>query len=163
MTAALRIAVLGLAAAAVAGAALARAGVEIVAVGEPYDALQNTAETVAMLARHNTAVMLWPVALVALGWAAIPVARHVGDALIAGQLLAHGAVLGSALAQQPGLWRYLTHLPLELAALIVPAAAWIAARRGTPITRTGLAGIAGVVVALVVAAAACETYLVPLP
>lgn len=162
MTAALRMALLALTGAAAAGAAFALAGIDVVAVGEPHDALQNSAGTVASLARHNTAVVLWPLALVALGWGAIPVARTVGDALIAGQLLAHGAVLGNAVAQQPGLWRYLTHLPLELTALVLPVAAWIAARRGTPISRTGLAGIAGVVLALVVGAAACETYLVPL-
>lgn len=163
MRASLRIAWLGLATPAAAGAALAALGIDVIAVGEPHDALANTAGTVAMLARHNAAVVLWPLALVALGWPAIPVARSIGDALVAGQLLTHGAVLGSALVQQPGLWRYLTHLPLEFAALAVPAAVWIAARQGTSMTRTALAGTAAVVLALVVAAAACETYLVPLP
>jgi hypothetical protein len=163
MTASLRIALLGLAVAAAAGAALAVAGIDVIAVGEPHDALANSAGTVAALVRHNAAAVLWPLALVALRWPAIPGAQVVGDALVAGQLLAHGAVLGSAVTQQPGLWRYLTHLPLELVALVVPVAAWIAARRGAGVTTRGLVGIAAVVLALVVVAAACETYLVPLP
>ncbi len=162
MKASLQIASLGLVVATAAGAVLAIAGVELVDVGEPHDALTNTAGTVAALVGHNAVVVLWPLALVALGWPAIPVARAVGDALVAGQLLAHGALLGSALAQHHGLWRYLTHLPVELAALTLPAAVWVAARRGASVTSRGLAGTAAIVLTLVVAAAALETYLVPL-
>lgn len=114
------------------------------------------------LVRHNAVVALWPLALVWLGWPAIPVARTIGDALAAGQVLLHGALLGSALAQQPGLWRFLPHLPFELAALALPVAAWIAARHSGDVNPIRLAGTVVAVLALVLAAAVLETYLVPI-
>jgi hypothetical protein len=152
----------GLVASAVAGAVLAAVGVEIIVVGAPHDALTAAPATVLALVRHNAVVALWPLALVWLGWPAIPVARTTGDALAAGQVLLHGAVLGSALAQQPGLWRYLPHLPFEFAALALPVAAWITARRSGEVNPTRLAGTVAAVLALVLAAAVLESYLVPI-
>ena len=162
MTVALRIVAGGLAASVVAGAVLAGVGVEVIVVGAPHDALTGAPATVLGLVRHNAVVALWPLALVWLGWPAIPVARTIGDALAAGQVLVHGAILGSALAQQPGLWRYLPHLPFELAALALPIAAWSAARRTGEVKPTRLAGIAVAVLALVLVAAVLESYLVPI-
>lgn len=144
------------------GVALAALRAAVITVGTPHDALAATPSTTAGLFWHNLPVVAWPLALFWLGWTAIPVARAVGDALISGQLLWHGVLLGNALAQEPGLWRYLPHLPLELTALAIPAAAWFHARRtGTPATKT-LATLTATVVALLMAAAILESYLVPL-
>ncbi|MBE2320382.1 hypothetical protein DVA67_030745 [Solirubrobacter sp. CPCC 204708] len=162
MTGALRLVAWGLVVAAAAGALLVTVGVYVVHVDEPVDALPESIGSVLSLTRHNAVVALWPLALVALEWPRIPAARTVGDALAAGQVLLHGAILGSALAQQPDLWRFLPHLPFELGALALPVAAWITARRATTRTSTGLALTAATVVALVIIGAVVETYLVPL-
>jgi hypothetical protein len=115
------------------------------------------------LVAHNLPVAVWLLALVALGWPALPGARRVGDALVVGQLLGHGALVGNALAQHPGLWRYLPHLPLEWLALATPVAVWARARAGRRIGAVA-AGLAALRVAgLLGLAAIVETYLVPLP
>src|SRR3954465_11657512 len=90
-----------LAVAALAGAALAAVGVRVLVVGPPRRSLVAEPATVLELLRHNSAAALWPLALIALGWPALRGVRRVGDALIAGQLLTHGALVGSALDQHP--------------------------------------------------------------
>ena len=146
-----------------AGLLAGRIGVRLSTIRPPRDALTAQPHTVLLLLAHNAPIALWPLALIALDWPRIPVARHVGDALIAGQLAGHGLFVGVAIAQQPTLWRYLPHLPLEWLALALPAAAWSAARRGTPVRREDAARIALVAVAVLAAAALVETYLVPIP
>jgi hypothetical protein len=145
------------------GALLAQAGVRVITAPAPRDVLAATPRTVFELVAHNLPVALWPLALIALGWPALPGARRVGDALVAGQLLGHGAIAGNALAQQPGLWRYLPHLPVEWLALALPVAAWAQARAGRSFGAVGVVRVSGRVVALLVLAAIVETYLVPLP
>jgi hypothetical protein len=147
-----------------AGAALASAGVRLVVARAPRDALQPSLDTASGLLAHNALVALWPLALVAIGWPALAGARLVGDALIAAQLLAHGLIVGSALAQHPDMWRYLPHLPLEWLALAIPAAAWLTTRAhpARPAATT-VAVAAGACVAALLCAAALETYLVPVP
>jgi hypothetical protein len=150
-------------AAALVGALLEAAGVGGITVPAPRDALAARPGTALTLFAHNAGVALWPLALVALGWPALAWVRGVGDALVAGQLVGHGALLGSALAQQPELWRYLPHLPFELLALALPAAAWITARTSTRRPPTELVGVAAAVLGLLALAALLETYAVPLP
>ena len=106
--------------------------------------------------------MLWPLALVALGWPELPGARTAGDLLIAAQLLAHGLLIGTAIGQHPQLWRFLPHLPLEWLALAIPAAAWLTARtRPARPSRRRVPLVAGAVLAALAGAAAIETYLTP--
>jgi len=162
VTAALRTIGAALIAASVMGAIAALAGVDVIRVGRPHDALSNELAVTADLLRHNLVVALWPLALVALRWPSIPGICHVGDALVAGQLLLHGATLGSALAQQPTLWRFLPHLPLEWLALAVPAATWTLARRGETVGQARLVGVAGAVAVALALAALIETYGAPL-
>lgn len=142
-----------------AGALLAAAGLLELTSGAPRDALPARIGVAVDLTAHNAPVALWPVGLVAAGWAAIPVARTLGDVLVTAQLAGHGLLVGSALGAHPDLWRYLPHLPVEWLALTIPAAAWITARRGDrmPLIAAGL--LTGLLVA---GAALLETYAVPI-
>ena len=149
--------------AAIASAALTLGGARVLFVPAPYDALQATPATAAQLLAHNLVVTLWPLALIELGWPRLRGIRWAGDGLIAAQLQWHGALIGTALAQQPELWRYLPHLPFEAVALTVPAGAWISRRSGTrPSPWNAVAPIA-VVIGLLAVAAGLETYAVPWP
>jgi hypothetical protein len=141
------------------GALLAAAGLLELTSGAPRDALPARPGVAVNLAAHNALVALWPAGLVAVGWAAIPVARTAGDILVAGQLAGHGLLVGSAVGTHPDLWRYLPHLPVEWLALSLPAAAWATARRNEPplLIPTGL-----LTTLLVVGAALVETYAVPI-
>jgi hypothetical protein len=163
LPAAVTLAVAALIAAAAAGALLAAAGLSLVNAPVPRDALPATPRTAAELLVHNARVVLWPLALVWLDWPRHRLTRCAGDALAAGQLAGHGALVGAALAQQPELWRYLPHLPVEWLAIALPAAAWFSARarRDRPAGRVML-GLAAAVMALLVVAAILETYAVPL-
>jgi hypothetical protein len=163
---ALSISLLAVWAATLAGALTALAGLHILAARAPHDALPTSVGTGLELFAHNAPVALWPLALVAIGWPALPAARLLGDLLIAGQLLAHGLLVGSQLGQHPGTWRYLPHLPFEWLAIAIPAAAWLRAR--TRRARTpdgddgvGLVGPLAACIAALAAGAAIETYLVP--
>ena len=152
-----------LCAATVIGIGLATIGVDVIATGEPHDALPATPDTAAGLLAHNALVALWPLALIALVWPQLPSARRAGHALVAGQLVAHGLLVGNALGQHPALWRYLPHLPLEWLALATPAGAWLTASRDTPAPLPWLAHTAAAALGLLALAAIVETYLVPLP
>jgi hypothetical protein len=149
--------------AAGAGALADRAGLRVLEVDAPRDALAAAPRTVVELVAHNLPVAIWPLALVALGWPALPGARRVGDALVAGQLLGHGALVGSALTQHPGLWRYLPHLPLEWLALALPVAVWASARADRHVGAVAVGLVALRVGVLLGLAAIVESYLVPLP
>jgi hypothetical protein len=159
----LRHAYLTLWAVTAAGATLGIAGVHMFAASAPHDALPATPGTAAALLAHNAPVALWPLALIALGWPRLRGARAAGHALVAGQLLAHGLMVGNALGQHPALWRYLPHLPLEWLALATPAGAWLATRRDTPASRQWLGHSLAAAVGVLALAAIVETYLVPLP
>jgi hypothetical protein len=154
--------------ATIASAALALAGAGLYLVDSPQHALRPTLATLGELLEHNTLIALWPLALVALGWPQLRGARHAGDLLIAGQLLAHGLLVGTALGQHPQLWRFLPHLPLEWLALAIPAGAWLTARTShDPPSRQSEAGrrlplVAGAALGALLGAAAIETYLAPL-
>ena len=144
--------------------AVVAAGLVDADVDPPRPTLHAAPITVLELGAHNAAVALWPLALVALGWPSIPIARVAGDALIAAQLLAHGLLVGTAFGDEPGLWRYLPHLPLEWLAIAIPCAAWLTARRARERRDTNTAGliqIAGACMATLVAAALIETYATP--
>ncbi len=163
MTPEVRCSYLTLWAATAAGATLATVGVNLFAAPVPHDALPATPATVARLLVHNAPVVMWPLALIALGWPRRPGARRAGHALVAGQLLAHGLLVGNALGQQPVLWRYLPHLPIEWLALATPAGAWLAARHDTTTSLQSLRHTLALAIAVLALAAIVETYLVPLP
>jgi hypothetical protein len=146
--------------AATAVGALAGAAGLARATGEPSDALPATAGTAAELVAHNATVALWPIALVAVGWPWLRGVRCVGDALVATQLAGHGLVVGTALGARFDLWRFLPHLPLEWLGLAIPAAAWIRARTTSEGRHAWLMSAAACL-GVLVAAAAVETYLVP--
>ena len=110
---------------------------------------------------HNSAVALWPLCLLALDWHAIPVVRRVGDGLAAAQLAVHGASVGAALATWPELVRWLPHLPAEYGAIVLPCAAWISARQGSPPARSELARVGAAALCLLCLAAALETWGTP--
>jgi hypothetical protein len=160
--AATRRAYLTLWAATALAAGAASAGVTVIGAGAPRDALAATPPTAIELLAHNCPVALWPLALVGLGWPAIPGARRAGDVLIAAQLLGHAALVGGALGAHPGMWRYLPHLPLEWLALALPTGGWLAARRHGAIPIATAARLAGLTVGVLGLAAVIETYLVPL-
>jgi hypothetical protein len=82
--------------------------------------------------------------------------------LVAGQLVGHGLLIGTAPAQQPELWRYLPHQPLEWLALALPAGAWLRARASAPPHRREPALVAPLTLAVLTASGIIETYLVPL-
>lgn len=156
-------ALLGLlaAAAAAALAVLALPGLgEAVYPSAPEPSLAADPATVLALLAHNVPVALWPLCLVALGWHEIPLARRLGDGLIAAQLAVHGASVGAALAAWPELIRWLWHLPAEWSALAFPCSAWICARAGAP-PRRALSLYAAVTAALLALAAVLETWAVP--
>jgi hypothetical protein len=144
------------------GAIAVTAGADVLRTPAPRDALDATLKTAANLATHNAIVALWPLALVALSWPSLPIARRLGDALIAAQLLDHGLVVGGALASQPAMWRYLPHLPAEWLALAAPAGTWATARTHPLGQPAQLGTAAATTLAAVIAAALLETYLVPL-
>jgi len=144
-----------------ASAAATAAGGPAGALARPHDALTETPGTALQLLAHNAPVVLWPLALTALGWPAIPLARRIGDALIVGQIAAHALVVGQALGQQPLIWPYLPHLPLEWLTIALPAGAWIAARRHGAAGLTRLASVAAATLLALALAAVTETYLVP--
>jgi hypothetical protein len=141
-----------------------RGGLELT-TGVPRDALPAEPGTVLELLAQNTPVAMWPLALVALGWPAIPAIRTLGDLLVVAQLLGHGLLVGAALAAHGGLWRYLPNLPLEWAAIAVPAGGWLTARARTgavALDRRALMKAGALTGALLIAAAAVETYAVPI-
>jgi hypothetical protein len=146
-----------------AGAALALVGLRLASAGAPRDALAANPGTALALLAHNAPIALWPLALAALGWNALAGARSAGDVLIAAQLASHGLTVGSALRQHPDTWRYLPHLPLEWLGVAIPVAVWWSARNTArpPHTRGDLALAATSCLAALTAAAAIETYLVP--
>jgi hypothetical protein len=148
-------------AATLGGALVTAVGLIETAGREPHDALEAQPETVLALVAHNAPIVAWPFAVVAVGWHGLSGVRVVGDLLVAGQVVSHGAIVGAAIGEHPELWRYLPHLPLEWAAISASAAAWLHARKSSAVRGEVLRLVAATAVA-VLSAAVVETYLVPL-
>jgi hypothetical protein len=164
MTAAIRVAYAALWATTASGAAIAVVAGWPWPVGAPHLALAATPATAVALVTHNLPVAVWPLGLVAIGWACTPALRRFGDGLITGQVVAHGLIVGGALGQQPVLWRYLPHLPVEWLAIAAPVGSWLYARSradGTP-NRRQLLAVAGVTLLATTVAAGAETFLTPI-
>lgn len=159
------------AAAAACLAALAISAIAAAIVGEligidhdsPRDALHGSLGEIASLAAHNAGVALLPLGLLAIGWDQLRGVERAGDALIAGMLIANGASIGRGFAQAGSeLFAYLPHLPLEWAALALPAGAWFAFRARPPRERArALVHVAALTGLLVVLAAVVESLTVP--
>ena len=89
------------------------------------------------------------------------VTRTVFDVLLTVLLAGNMAIIGAALgAYGPQLLPWLVHLPLELAALAVPAAAYVCARSAR-LRPCRLLATTALTVALLAVAALVETYLTP--
>jgi hypothetical protein len=141
------------------GALAGAVGLHPLAVPPPYDALAATPATALTLFAGNAVITLWPLALVALRWQSIIGAARLADGAIRAQLLGNGMIVGNALAQHPRLALYLPHLPLEWAAISLPAAAWSVARHDEA-PRLHIA--TATTVAALAATALIETYVVPI-
>ena len=136
----------------------------MIATPAPHDALPATSGTAGGLLAHNAPVALWPLALVALGWPRLPAARRVGDVLVAGQLVAHGVLVGNALGQHPACGATCRTCRSNGSRSPLPAGAWLTARTQRTLRRgTWLVQLAVAAVGVLALAAIVETYLVPLP
>jgi hypothetical protein len=129
----------------------------------PHDAIDDSPGAVAALFAHNAAVAWIPLGLAGLGWDRARGLQLTGDAVVLASLIANGGVVGYALARVgPELAAYLPHLPLEWAAIAVPAGAWRCLRRGYPGPRALLLQTLGLSATALVLAAVIEVYAVPL-
>jgi hypothetical protein len=129
----------------------------------PRDALHGSLGEIASLAAHNAGVALLPLGLLAIGWDQLRGVDHAGDALVAGMIIANGVSIGLGFARAGlELFAYLPHLPLEWAALALPAGAWVAFRAQPPRDRAQtLVYVAALTGLLVVVAAVVESLAVP--
>ena len=132
----------------------------------PHPTLSPSAGAIAMIFATNLRVLAAPFLLIAFAFASSPRATVLGDAVVAGILVANGLRVGLA----PGRWQvrllpYLPHLPLECLAAAVASAAWLNARRRRdrrPLQALRAnAGSAAVAVGLLAAAATVEVLLTP--
>lgn len=159
------------AAAAACFAALALSAIAAAVVGEligvdpdsPRDALHGSLGEIVSLAAHNAGVALLPLGLLAIGWDQLRGVEYGGDALVAGMIIANGVSIGLGFARAGlELFAYLPHLPLEWAALALPAGAWFVFRARPPRDRAQtlvyVAALTGLLVAL---AAVVESMTVP--
>jgi hypothetical protein len=129
--------------------------------GTPHPTLHGTAGEATSILAHNLRILAAPLILVAARWAAGPITRLLGDAIVAAILIVNPLLVGAAIGEHgPGLLAYLPHLPLEWAALSTAAGAWLAARRARASART-LAVYAAVALLLAAAAALIETLASP--
>jgi hypothetical protein len=102
----------------------------------------------------------WPLALALAPYGRWAWAVGLADCLLAANLAVNAALVGGAVGLAGiGIAPYLLHLPMEWAALAVTVSGWLAARRGA--SRAVVVAHLGAFVALLLVAAAIETYAVP--
>jgi len=113
------------------------------------------------LAAHNLPICVWPLLLGALRLSDGSPWRRAADVLVIGCALANVAPVAAALGGYGrGLLPFIPQLPLEWAALAVGYGSW-AAERDRSLTARDRLALLVVLTALVLAAAALETYAVP--
>ena len=129
--------------------------------GAPHPTLHGTAGEAISILSHNLRILAAPLILAAARWAAGPITRLLGDAIVAAILIVNPLLVGAAIGEHgPGLLAYLPHLPLEWAALSTAAGAWLAARssrRAAP----SLVAYAAAATTLAAIAAVIETLAIP--
>lgn len=122
----------------------------------------NTANVLRLVVAN--AWMAWPLLVAQLGGARIAWARTLTDVALIGNLALNTILVGAALGRYgPPLVPWLPHLPVEWAALAVAASGWLGARSGAIAGGRALASRLVLFLALLLTAAALETYAVPHP
>jgi hypothetical protein len=145
-------------------AALAASLVPELGPAAPHPTLHGSPGEALAIAVTNARTLAAPLLLSAGRWHTGRVTRHVGDLLVAALVVSNAAMIGLALGRYPTrLPAYLPHLPLEDAALVIAAGAWLA-RRVPP--RPGssppsVSRTAALTLLVTIAAAIVETYAVP--
>lgn len=113
------------------------------------------------LLAHNLPIATWPILLGVTGAHRNSRGRRAADVLVLTTLVANTAPVGAALgAYGLELLPYLPHVPIEWAGLALGASAWAIQRRRAMTVLEGAAIGAGVA-ALLLVAAAVETWCVP--
>jgi len=113
------------------------------------------------LLAHNLPIAAWPILLGATGAHRNSASRRAADVLVLTTLVANTAPVGAALgAYGLHLLPYLPHVPMEWAGLALGASAWAIQRRRAMTVLEGVA-ISACVAALLLVAAAVETWCVP--
>jgi hypothetical protein len=127
----------------------------------PHPTLTGTVGEAAGILVNNGRVLIAPFALWALGFPTGRATRRIGDLIVFGLAALNTLDVGIEL----GRWGlrlvpYVPQLPLEWAALTVATAAWLEARTAMT-TRPHMLRLALVVAALLIVAAAMETWCTP--
>jgi hypothetical protein len=113
------------------------------------------------LAAHNVPIVAWPLLLAVVGAHQHRRGRRLADAAVLACIVVNTVPVGAALgAYGLALLPYVPQLPLEWAGLAFGMGAWLAQRRRPLTTRDALATL-GVIVVVLIAAAAIETVCVP--
>jgi hypothetical protein len=127
----------------------------------PHPTLTPGFSTALSIWQSNLRVLAVPFILAALRFADTPLGRTVGDVILGALTTYSTFTVGLAI----GRWRwtliaYLPHLPFEWAALSFAVGAWLLVRHHA-VDWPGLAGLAGVIVVLLIGAAVLETWATP--
>lgn len=132
--------------------------------GHPHPTLHGTLREALGIFTENGRLLIVPLLMVAGRWPAGRLTRHLGDLIVTLLLVVNPVTIGVALGRfGPALVPYLSHLPLEDAALATAAGAWLSRRLphppGAPLR--SVASYAIWTLLLTAAAAVVETFLVP--
>jgi hypothetical protein len=129
--------------------------------GAPHPMLRGTAGEAISILSHNLRILAAPLILAAARWAAGPITRLLGDAIVAAIVIVNPLLVGAAIGKHgTGLLAYLPHVPLEWAALSTAAGAWLAAR-STRRAGPSLVAYAAAATTLAAIAAVVETLAIP--
>lgn len=116
---------------------------------------------VLVLAAHNIPVFSWPLLLGAFGANRSRFQTRVADGLLVACIFVNTAQVGVGLAAYGwALLPYLPQVPLEWVAAALGASAWLVQRRRALTVKEGF-GVFALIVAVLVCAAALETFVVP--
>jgi hypothetical protein len=112
------------------GVALGLADHNLLASTPPHPALRPSIQTIASILATNLRVLAAPFLLIAFRFHTTRPARAAGDVIVSAILAGNALHIGLAIGRwQARLIPYLPHLPLEYAAAVLAASAWLSARR----------------------------------
>jgi hypothetical protein len=127
----------------------------------PHPIFTGSLGDAARILQNNARVLATPFLLVLLGFSQSRLGRRVGDLIVTALTAVSTIPVGLELGRwQARLLAYLPQLPLEWAALALAIHAWILARNGRASTHR-LMVLAGLALALLIAAASLETWATP--
>jgi hypothetical protein len=127
----------------------------------PHPTLPGSLGDAAGILQNNARVLAAPFLFVVLDFPQSSLGRRAGDLIVAALTAASTIPVGIELGRWQGrLLPYLPQLPLEWAALAVAVHVWIRGRRGCGPTHR-LMALAGLTLALLIAAASLETWATP--